>query len=404
MRAMLAIVVATVFAVCSVAVAAAEEWQTRTLPELKLETQARADRGAYPVFGIKSQDARDALAQINSLDPDEWGAAWSSIGDRYFNRAKAEEPTDTNAAAADYLAAWRLYSFGRWPLANSPKKKDSSRKAWAAFDAYGRLVNPRIEQLTIPFEGKEILALLEKPAGVAKPPVVISIAGTDLFRDYTAIVTRSFLPAGIASITLEMPGTGDSPLPAVPGAERIYSRLIDYVKTRADLDGDRIVMRGESWGSYWAARVAYAEPTRIRGTVFQSGPVDGYFQRSWQETAFKTKEFLFDYVPSRLHMLGVGSAEEAFQFMPTLSLKTEGLLDKPTAPMLVIGGYLDSQVPFADTELLLTHGSPKSAWINPTGQTMGRSVTVKDQWIFDTVIVPWVQQQFASAKYQAPAR
>lgn len=270
MRAFLAIGGAMAFALCLLTVASAEEWQTRTWPELKAETQARADRGAYPVFGIKSQDAHDALAQIDSLDPDQWGAAWTNIGDRYFNRAQMEEPADANAAAADYLSAWRLYSFGRWPLANSPKKQEASRKAWAAFDAYGRLVNPRIEALTIPFEGKEIRAFLEKPAGVAKPPVVISIAGTDLFRDYTAIVTRSFLPNGIASITLEMPGTGDSPLPAVPGSERIYSRLIDYIKTRSDLDGDRIVVRGESWGSYWALRVAYAEPTRIRGTVFRA--------------------------------------------------------------------------------------------------------------------------------------
>lgn len=97
-------------------------------------------------------------------------------------------------------------------------------------------------------------------------------------------------------------------------------------------------------------------------------------------------------------MLGVGSVEAAYRFMPTLSLRTEGLIDKPAAPMLVIGGYLDSQVPFADTELLLTHGSPKYAWINPTGQTMGRSLTIKDQWIFDTVIVPWVQEQFALTK------
>jgi hypothetical protein len=27
-------------------------WQTRTWEELKAETQARAERGAYPVFGI----------------------------------------------------------------------------------------------------------------------------------------------------------------------------------------------------------------------------------------------------------------------------------------------------------------------------------------------------------------
>ena len=52
-----------------------ESWRTRTWDELKSETQARADRGAYPVFGIGPSDARAALGQINSLEPDEWGAA-----------------------------------------------------------------------------------------------------------------------------------------------------------------------------------------------------------------------------------------------------------------------------------------------------------------------------------------
>lgn len=373
----------------------AQQSSGRTWPELKAEAQRRADiGGAYPVFGIKPDDAKEALSNIDSLDPDQWGRAWAAVGDKYFNRAQKEQRTDRAGAIQDYVSAWRLYSLGAWPLASSPQKVQSGRKATSAFEAFGRLADPPIETLTIPFEGKEIHAFLEKPRGVDRPPVVLSIAGTDLLHDYTANVTRSFLPVGIASITVDMPGTGDSPLPARPGAERIFSAVIDYIKTRRDLDGDRIVVRGESWGSYWAARVAYAEPTRIRGTVFQSGPVDGYFQATWQKNAFNTREFLFDYVPSRLHMLGVKSVDEAFAFMPSLSLKAEGLLDKPTAPMLVIGGVRDSQVPFDDTLLLLTHGSPKYAWINPTGMTMGRSDTIKDQWIFDNVIVPWVSQRF----------
>ena len=91
-----------------------------------------------------------------------------------------------------------------------------------------------------------------------------------------------------------------------------------------DLDGARIVVRGQSWGSYWAARTGYAEAARLAGVVFQSGPVHHYFQRAWQEEAFKTKEFLFDYVPSRLHMLGGKTVEEAFAFMPSLSLWMPG--------------------------------------------------------------------------------
>ena len=47
---------------------ATDVWQTRSFDELKAETQARAERGAYPVFGISPEDARVALAAIESLD------------------------------------------------------------------------------------------------------------------------------------------------------------------------------------------------------------------------------------------------------------------------------------------------------------------------------------------------
>ncbi|MEA2938179.1 MAG: esterase FrsA [Alphaproteobacteria bacterium] len=373
----------------------ASTWQTRTWEELKAETKARADRGAYPVFGIKPADAREALARISSLDPDEWGAAWSAIGDRYAERAAtAERGGDVKAAQDDWLAAWRLYTFGRWPVASSPNKVAAGKRARGAFEAYGRLADPRLETLRIPFEGKEIIGFLQVPAKPEKAPVVISIGGSDLWKDTVAIQSRAFLPCGIAVLALDMPGTGDAPLPARPGSERIYSAVIDHVQARPDLDGGRIVLRGQSWGSYWAARAGYAEAGRLKGVVFQSGPVHRYFQREWQEEAFKTKEFLFDYVPSRLHMLGCRSVEEAFALMASLSLLDAGLVTKPTPPMLMITGARDTQVPFEDFLLLLQNGSPKHAWVNPEGQTMGRSLTVKDDDITGGVVLPWVRQRF----------
>jgi hypothetical protein len=135
------------------------------------------------------------------------------------------------------------------------------------------------------------------------------------------------------------------------------------------------------------------EAKRLAGVVFQSGPVHHYFQPAWQEEAFKTKEFLFDYVPSRLHMLGQHTVEDAFAFMPSLSLADAGLLQKPSPPMLLITGAKDTQVPFEDFLLLLRSGSPKHAWVNPEGQTMGRSLTIKDDEITANVIIPWVRQR-----------
>jgi hypothetical protein len=370
------------------------DYRIRSWAELKAETLARAERGAYPVFGIASQDARDALSLIHDLDPDAWGAAWMAIGDRHLARAQEFERADPSAAAAAYLAAWRLYTLGRWPVMNAPRKRESYAKAQAAFTAYGALVTPRIEPMSIAFEEGTIRCFLQKPPAIERPPVTINIGGSDLWKDSVAIQARGFLPHGIAAVAIDMPGTADAPVGARPGAERMISAIVDHLLSRSDVDGARVIVRGQSWGSYWAARTAYAERDRLTGAVFQSGPVHRYFQREWQEVAFNTTEFLFDYVPSRLHMLGVATVEEAFAVMPSLSLLEGGLIARPTPPMLLIGGAKDTQVPFSDFVLMLTNGSPKHAWVNPDGQTMGRSLTVKDDDIFRAVVLPWVRQQF----------
>ncbi len=215
-------------------------YQTRTWDELKAETLARAERGAYPVFAIKPDDARAALSMIHDLDPDAWGGAWMAVGDRFMEQAQKAEASDASAAAQHYLYAWRLYTLGRWPVMSAPNKRASYDKAQAAFAAYGRLVTPTIEPLSIPFEGTTIKAWLQKPAGVARPPVTINIGGSDLWKDSVAIQARGFLPHGIAAIAVDKPGTADAPVPARPGSERMISAIIDFLQTRDDLDGSRV--------------------------------------------------------------------------------------------------------------------------------------------------------------------
>jgi esterase FrsA len=54
----------------------------RTWPELKDAVQQRVDRNAYPLTGMKPDDVREILSNINSLDRDEWAVAWSKMGTR----------------------------------------------------------------------------------------------------------------------------------------------------------------------------------------------------------------------------------------------------------------------------------------------------------------------------------
>ncbi len=89
---------------------------------------------------------------------------------------------------------------------------------------------------------------------------------------------------------------------------------------------------------------------------------------------------------------GAKTAEDLANTFPKMSLVAQGLFGKPTAPMLVIAGVLDTQVPVSDAYLILNSGDvPKEAWINPQGGHLGRQVKVwPDPVIFRQVIIPWL--------------
>jgi esterase FrsA len=358
--------------------AAAQIAPTRTWPELRDAVQDRVNRNAYPLTGYDKEEVREVLSRINSLDRDEWARSWMQQGDQHM-------------AKKEYLAAWRYYGFGAWPTQNSEGKRESQRRATAAFRAYAALAEPAIEVLRVPFEGKEITAYLQLPAGVRPAPVVMSVGGLDSYKEY--VVEQygpDYLGAGLGYLAIDMPGTGESPIKIDVGAERIFTRLLDVLAARKDVDPKRIGFMGVSWGGHWATRVGYTEKDRLRGTVAWAGPVDMYFSKEWQAKALGTREYLFDLFAARAGVYGVSTLDEFYAYGPRMSLKNGDWLTKPSSPMLLVNGEKDSQVPIDDLYLVLRNGSPKEAWVNPQGGHIGRGAGWSDARIFKEVVVPWL--------------
>lgn len=394
--------VSSLFAVCFALAltaqgAAAQMAPTRSIEELKAETQSRADRNAYPLAGLKAEEVREALAQIRTLDRDEWAAAWSSIAERYVAKAKSAEAAGrAKEASEDYLQAWRYYSFARWPTTNSPGKLKAYQAALEAFRNHARFLDPVPETVRIPFEGKEIVGYLRLPKGARPAPLVLRISALDSRKEEAIETSDAYLGRGIAVFALDMPGTGEAPLKIDVGAERMFSRAIDYLLTRPEIDGKRIAVQGGSWSGHWAARLAIVERERLKAVVAQGAPVHAYFQKEWQAKALNTREYLFDLFPARASVYGVETLEDFFAYGPRLSLMNDGLIKKPTAPMLLVNGDNDTQVPIADLDLLLHSGSPKEAWVNPGGGHMGRSKEWPDGRIFREIVAPWVMRKLAA--------
>src|ERR1700693_5254568 len=235
---------------CFVSETVSAQTADRTIDEIKDETLARAKTGAYPALGIQPDDAGDALGRIKTRDPDEWAAAWSAVADSYMAKAKAaSEPKE---ADANFLRAWRLYYFGQWPAPTSAGKQAAYQRAVEAYLEHARYFDPPLEVVRIPYEGKEIVGYLRLPANAPRPvPVVLAISGLDSRKETVAETYAAALPEGIGFFAVDSPGTGQAPLKAGETSERMYSRVLDYLATRPEIDKNSIAVHDHSFGCYW---------------------------------------------------------------------------------------------------------------------------------------------------------
>ena len=373
----------------------AQTQKERTLDEVKTEAIKRAENGMYPLIGLDGADVREALGNIKTADNDEWAAAFGAIADRYMAEGKSLQSSNPAKADADFVRAWRLYSFARWPVPSSPGKKRAYEKALEAFLAHAHMMDPPLEVVRIPFESSEIVGYLRLPKNSKGPvPVVIAISGLDSRKEDLSENFGVVLNSGIGFIGVDSPGTGQAPIKASENAERMFSKVIDYLQTRPEVDKTRIGMDGQSFGAYWAAKLAIVERARLKAVVAQSPPVDATFQKDFvMQKTLGNREYLFGLGPALMSIFeGANKIDDLGEILPRLSLVTQHLLGKPTTSMLIIAGALDTQVPVSDAYLFLSSGDvPKEAWINPQGGHLGRQVKIwPDPVIFRKVLVPWL--------------
>ena len=350
----------------------------RTLAELRAEILARAESKRYPVRELDVADVREAIALLTDEEPDTWATAWSTIAARH-------------ASAGDWWRAYLHYDFGRWPARTSDGKRRAYRNAIAAFLRHGASLASPPHVLRIPFEGSEIVAYLRLPETSDGPfPIALTIGALDEWKEKNMLRWEPLLQHGIATLSVDMPGTGEAPILVSPDAERMFRAILDWIVADGRFDAERIAVLGISWSSHWAAKLSYLERDRLRCAVVQGGQVDKFFSREWQSAMLGTREYLFDLFAARSAVYGVSTVNDFLDFGPRMSLVEQALIGTPSCPTLLVNGYRDTQVPIDDLLLQQRTGTPKSAWINPAGFHMGTSPEWPEPRIKREIIIPYI--------------
>ena len=352
---------------------------------------ARASTGKNPFAFVDARRIEEIFASLTSLDRDAWAEAFMRAGQDVEHRAQEEvEAGDEDAARQSWLEAYGFYRVARYPTTNSPKKQEAYRRYRNAFLQASRSFDRRVERVEIPLTGdgdqRHVVGYLSYPEVVQDAiGVVLMWGGIDTFKEDLPLRSDPYLRQGLATLAIDMPGVGEAPVTGADDTRPMWDAIFSWIDERADLNSDRVAALARSTGGYWATWVAHMYPERLRGSVNHGGPAHHAFAQTWIEHA-QHGEYPLELAETLAAAWGMETLEDWVAYAPGVSLLTQGLLDRPCAPLLSINGINDSVFPIEDHYLLLQHGSPKCARFYPGGH-MG--------WTPETepAISDWIRSQ-----------
>src|SRR6185369_3439261 len=103
---------------------------------------------------------------------------------------------------------------------------------------------------------------LRVPYGTRLAPVVVLFNGTNAVKEELHWWSDALLERGIATITFDGPGLGETfhRLSSVAEPRPIGTAILNQIATRPDLDPEAVAFIGMSLGGYMAIRMATHDP------------------------------------------------------------------------------------------------------------------------------------------------
>lgn len=292
--------------------------------------------------GVALTDFEEVVAGVERWD--DWCKAWADKAAVHEALGREALSHGKSLSAGEHLQrAGVYYHFGKFLFTHDlPQMKAAHMKAVECRRLALPHLSPPGERVAIPFEGKQLYGILRKPAGIAKPPIMIMVCGLDSAKEETEAYEAPFLARGIAILVFDGPGQGEAEYdwPIRGNYETAVKAVCDFIATRNDVDTSRIGLWGVSLGGYYAPRAAAFEK-RVKACIALSGPYD--MGANWETIPDLTRETF----RVRSH---AKTREDGRRNAATLSMK--GIAENITCPIYIVAGKQDRVVPWQDAERL----------------------------------------------------
>ena len=375
--------------------------------------------GIYPFTDADVEDFDPIFAQLVQLSdddpaildrPDEYAEVFLPAADRLAATGRQLHADHVLPAARDLLLrAAAVYRIARFPINRSVLTQRAWERGRESYDLGGLLLDPPSVGVSLPFAHADpargdalapVPAYLRMPAGDAPRagwPVLLFICGLDAYRTDHTPRTQAHVDRGFATLSFEIPGTGDCP--AAPGdpesPDRLMSSVVQWVTAQADtygFDSRRIIARGVSTGGYYAFRAAHTHADQLIAAVAQGGGAHHMFDPAWiraqnqMEYPFALADALaykFGYRDDDLTVAVERYAAEAQRF----SLRDSRIIGRLSCRLLAVNGMEDSIFPAEDSVLVAEAGSHRDLILRADRGHMGNpgAEDLVYRWI-DTVI------------------
>lgn len=330
------------------------------------------------------------------------------MGDNLISMAEgAEARGDTDKARELYLRAAVVYRLARFPINRSPVSQRAWEQGKAAYVKAGRYMNPPNVPVDVPFAHADVAAgdsdvpiqaFLRIPTG-EKPkegwPVIVFLCGLDGFKTDQTPLVQKYVDRGFATLTFEIPGTGDCPAaPNDPAAaDRLMSSVLDWVSANSAAHGfdlKKVVAQGVSTGGYYAIRVAHTHADRLFAAVSQGGGGHYMFNPQWIR-ASNQMEYPFALAEALAYKFGYRGDDAVEAYAADghkFSLLSSGVLDRPSCKLLMIGGMEDSIFPIEDNFIVAMKGDKKDLVVRGDRSHMGEPGA-------ERILLDWVDNTMA---------